>query len=516
MKAFTKFITEAKIARNDLDRAALVFKKQAEKKFNTKFYRYGGDHGYVDVKDGIGILYLYGKGKAVRLNYAHGSIGTVTLWKDYKLGQKGDYTIDLDGMSILEAGKHVLEIMKAPKIGTIEMYPEVYTESLNEAKRVSPSDFMALAAEHLPPGTSLSSLSWNQITDIATRYDINIPYVIRETKVAGTKGANAKFDLTKLGEVQGADEVPKEGGPKLQYFVKVTAQDVESKKFISVKQDKTAASMLSKFQDALKNPNVEREMKDPDTLFGLMAGLVKIVSRGSRNSLVITGGPGIGKSWVVMKTIEGEGLRKNEDFIVVKGRVTTSSLYQTLFMHREGKLLVFDDCDSVWGDQDSANLLKAALDSYDVRTISWISGRTVNVSKMDNEAREEFNAALDAKIDADPDDRSIKFPSSFDFNSRIIFISNLEQKDIDSAVLNRSAKIDMTMTKDQIFQRMESILDNIGSKDVPREVKTEILNFLKSESEKGTINGASMRTYVAAEDLYRSGIENWKDYLEFV
>lgn len=44
-------------------------------------------------------------------------------------------------------------------------------------------------------------------------------------------------------------------------------------------------------------------------------------------------------------------------------------LYMALFINRD-KLIVFDDCDSVFGNIDSVNILKAALDSYDTRMVS--------------------------------------------------------------------------------------------------------------------------------------------------
>ena len=135
---------------------------------------------------------------------------------------------------------------------------------------------------------------------------------------------------------------------------------------------------------------------------------------------------------------------------------------------------------------------------------------------MTDESKEEFNQRLDDKLLVDPDDRSIKFPSSFDFEGRIIFISNLTKDKFDEAILNRSAKIDMTLTKEQVFMRMEGIIDQLGSKDVPKDVKLEILDFLKQQTFAGIMTNVSMRTYVAAEDLYRSGLPNWRELLDYV
>ena len=59
----------------------------------------------------------------------------------------------------------------------------------------------------------------------------------------------------------------------------------------------------------------------------------------------------------------------------------------------------------------------------------------------------------------------------------------------------------MTLTKEQVFMRMEGIIDQLGSKDVPKDVKLEILDFLKQQTFAGIMTNVSMRTFVAAEDL---------------
>lgn len=164
---------------------------------------------------------------------------------------------------------------------------------------------------------------------------------------------------------------------------------------------------------------------------------------------------------------------------------------------------------SVWGNQDAANILKAALDSYEERTVSWFSPLTFNVSTLSDEEKERYNEEIDANI-GNPDAR-IKYPSEFIYNGRIIFISNLPESKMDSAVLSRSAKIDMTLTEEEKLLRLESIVDKVGNKSVPLEKKKEIIDFLKTEIKGGGLkSGISMRTYIAAENLYLSGIPDWR------
>jgi len=516
MLSYSNYLAEAKVSKSNLNKVANIFKRIAERELSTKLYRFGGPEGYSETKNGIGILYFYDKNKAMRINYSSGEITSITLWKQFGLNKKGDFTIELGDASLLDAGKQLIQHIKNPKVTKFGVMGDLTEGYLTEAARVKPEDFVDIVKNNLTSGLNINNLSWEELKAIAIDADVLVPSAVKKTHIKGTKGKNAKFDVTKLVDMKDSDKVSAKNEPI--YYVKITAQDPETKKFLSVKGDKKAESLLTTMTTSINKPDVDKEMKDPDALFGIMANLTQLVARGSRNSLIVYGGPGIGKTHVVNQTLNSEGLTKGEDYFVVKGKITTTSLYQTLFMHRKGGILVFDDTDSVWGDKEAANILKAALDSYDERTISWMSNRTINVGKLGPAEKEEINDKIDLKLATDPSDSSIKFPSEFEYEGRIIFISNLPYEKFDPAVLTRSAKIDMTLTKEQIFMRMKSIIASggLGSKDVPNDVKSDIVEFLMQSSATGKLDAPSLRTYIAAEDLYKSGLPNWKDLLEYV
>lgn len=112
-------------------------------------------------------------------------------------------------------------------------------------------------------------------------------------------------------------------------------------------------------------------------------------------SLVVSGPPGLGKSYTVKAELdrvfpdgpdrepefdadapeaedgdigEGDG-QLNYD--IVSGSISAVGLYQALWYTRNGGILVLDDCDDVFRDETALNILKAALDSSPVRNISW-------------------------------------------------------------------------------------------------------------------------------------------------
>lgn len=520
MLNFKKFFTEAKVSESKLEKVVDIFLRLIKRKLSTsEFFRFGGPKGAVEIAGGKGLLYFYNKSKAIRFNYVGGEIASISLWNSFKLGQSADYTVDLSSLGLMQSSKLLMKIMDNPKVGSFEITPNPFLKEsyegekeslIVEATRIRPAEFLELAQNSfLPDDEDITSLSWETISDIAAESGFQVPGAVRSTRVAGTKGIRSRFDLTKLAS-------SKKSGSEASHRVTVSKGDKQTRGFTSVNGSKGISGMASTAKQAIVDPNVKEEMKNPDSLFGIMKNLVQLVARKSRNSLVIYGGPGTGKTYTVTETLKSEGMKKGEDYIIVKGKITTAALYNMLFLHRHGSMLVFDDTDSVWGDADAANLLKAALDSYDERTISWVTNRTINVSRMTDQQKLDFADQVESDLIAEPGNKKIKLPSEFLFNGRIIFISNLTYEKFDSAVLTRSAKIDMSLTDEQMFFRIKSVLPHLGDPNVDINVKEDILEFIKGQNASGALKEPSMRTFVAAEDTYKSGLPNWKDLLAYL
>ena len=136
------------------------------------------------------------------------------------------------------------------------------------------------------------------------------------------------------------------------------------------------ASVVGKVPEAVADPKLNFmtvvEKRDPKDMFDNLEKLTKMVGRGIQPSLVVTGGAGLGKTFLVKKTLADMGLEEAKQFVHFKGRATAAGLFVTLYENCD-KIIVLDDCDSVFKDADAVNLLKAALDSYDTRKISYIS-----------------------------------------------------------------------------------------------------------------------------------------------
>ncbi|MFZ9327994.1 MAG: AAA family ATPase, partial [Polynucleobacter sp.] len=224
------------------------------------------------------------------------------------------------------------------------------------------------------------------------------------------------------------------------------------------------------------------EKRDPQVMFNNLERLTKMVGRGIQPSLVLTGMAGVGKTHLVKETLKGMGLTESSDFVHFKGRTTAAGLYITLY-NNSSKIIVFDDCDSVFKDDDAVNILKAALDSYDTRRISYISSKPL---------KDEWGNPL---------------PSQFEFTGRIIFISNINQSKLDEAIRSRSFVADITMNTTQMFQRMEQLMDSM-ERSIPLPAKQKALEIMKSLDAKYAGIEVNLRSFIKAARICAMGFDN--------
>lgn len=216
--------------------------------------------------------------------------------------------------------------------------------------------------------------------------------------------------------------------------------------------------------------------------FDILTNLTTMVVNDFTPSLVITGQGGLGKTHSVTKTIEENEL-SDDQFVFFKGYSTARGLYNALY-DNNGKLIVFDDCDSILEDKVAINILKSALDSYDKRTLTWMA----KMSKND------------------------EYPQQFDFTGRIIFISNKSKNSIDQAILSRSLTVDLTMSSDEKIERMSFVLDRILP-EYELEVKQEALEFL---SENKTNDNINFRTLIMISKIRKAFSDNWKEMATYM
>ena len=229
------------------------------------------------------------------------------------------------------------------------------------------------------------------------------------------------------------------------------------------------------------------EKRDPKVMFENLERLTKMVGRGIQPSLVITGMAGMGKTHVVKETLKNMGLKESTDFVHFKGRATAAGLFITLY-ENSNAVIVLDDCDSVFKDDDAVNILKAALDSYDTRRISYISSKPL---------KDSYDQAV---------------PRHFEFTGKIIFISNINQSKLDEAVKSRSFVSDISMNTTQMFTRMEQLMDKMEPR-IPTKAKEEALRCMKELNEEFAGVEINLRSFIKAARVAAMGFDNTKDMI---
>ena len=213
---------------------------------------------------------------------------------------------------------------------------------------------------------------------------------------------------------------------------------------------------------------------DINQRFEFLGSLTSMVVSEITPSLIVTGEGGLGKTFTVMSIVKS--LLDEGDYVSFKGYSTARGLFNTLY-DNNGKLIIFDDCDSVLEDKVALNILKSALDSYETRKISWMAMA-----------------------------RNDEYPQHFDFTGRIIFISNKDKSTLDGAVLSRSLVVDLTMTPADKISRMKSILGDIAP-EYDMSIKNDALSFLDKRKDSVNLN---MRTLIMVSKIRYSYPESWE------
>ena len=234
--------------------------------------------------------------------------------------------------------------------------------------------------------------------------------------------------------------------------------------------------------------------------FDILTAMTQAVKSGDVRAMIVSGPPGVGKSYGVEAVLEKEGLfdklgERKPKYEIVKGAMTALGLYAKLYEFSDSKnVVVFDDCDSILMEDLSLNLLKGALDSGPRRFISWNS---------------------DSRLL-----RQDGIPDRFEFKGAAIFITNIKFAHVRSkklrdhldALESRCHYIDLEMdtTREKIL-RIRQITED-GMLDAyefnePQLARDEILQFIDANQTR--LRELSLRMVLKIADLRRSFPTNW-------
>ena len=252
-----------------------------------------------------------------------------------------------------------------------------------------------------------------------------------------------------------------------------------------------------------------REETDEETIdrlrerFQILEDMTKACKKGDVRAMIVTGPPGVGKSFGVEKVLGKHELiaqlgDRPAKYQVVKGAMSAIGLYCKLYNYADkDNVLVFDDCDSVLLDDLSLNILKAALDSKQNRTIHW----NTDSFKLRNEG----------------------VPDSFNFKGSAIFITNIKFDNVKSkklrdhleALESRCHYIDLTIdTEREKMLRIKQIVRDgmLAEYQFTEEQHQDVVDFI--DVNKSKLRELSLRTVLKVADLAKAFPDRWEAMAE--
>jgi len=234
--------------------------------------------------------------------------------------------------------------------------------------------------------------------------------------------------------------------------------------------------------------------------FDILHEMAAATTVGAVKGMVVTGAAGIGKSYGVIEELKKASLFNilktgTPQYEVIKGSMSGIGLYTTLYNNSdENSVLVLDDCDSVFYDDITLNLLKAALDTTGKRHLHWTSASKY----LEQEG----------------------IPNMFEFKGSIIFITNLNFDNIKSAKLqehlaalqSRCHYLDLTIaTTREKFLRIKQIY-NTGALFARSNISEEQGNLIIKwiDENKESVRELSLRLAIKCTELIQVNSDKWE------
>jgi len=290
------------------------------------------------------------------------------------------------------------------------------------------------------------------------------------------------------------------------YFVKVKVSDSDEKVFTGRDACRIKIEnqdQVTEVEGSANKKVVETDEQGMDRIkerFDILDEMTNATLDGIVRGLVVTGPPGVGKTFGVEQVLEKDSIfdmmaDKPMRHTFVKGAMSAIGLYSTLYKYSDSKsIVVLDDCDTILFNEDALNILKAALDSTKKRKISWNSDS--------NFLRREG------------------VPGEFEFNGSVIFITNLKFdstrqtkiKDHLEAILSRCHYLDLTLdtTRDKLL-RIRQIAREGGlfdTKGLTKIQEQEIIEFMYEKKDR--LREISLRMAQKIADLRNMDGKRWK------
>lgn len=249
----------------------------------------------------------------------------------------------------------------------------------------------------------------------------------------------------------------------------------------------------------------DEAMERLDSTFKMLDRVVDAAARNIVRGLVVSGPPGIGKSFGVEKQLDTANMMRvmagmDPNYEIISGGVSSIGLYQKLYFNRNKEnVLVFDDSDGVLFDEESLSLLKAALNSGERRRICWNKeSRILGIEGI---------------------------PDAFDFEGSILFLTNIDfEQSIAKgsrisahleAIMSRCHYLDLEIgsLRDKLLVIKLRIRDGmLNTYDFTPEQEQSIVDFVFNNAEH--MREISLRSVKKVADFVKADPDDWYEVAE--
>jgi hypothetical protein len=258
--------------------------------------------------------------------------------------------------------------------------------------------------------------------------------------------------------------------------------------------DENASTPLHLFLEEPGDAEIRERLKER---FMVLREMTQDTIDGSLPAFIASGPPGFGKTY----TIEEE-LEKYDDtgtaVGIMKGYSRPTGLYKKLFQYRlPGQILLLDDIDSIFWNEDALNIIKCISDTTKRRVVTWGS---------------------EAKLFTDDGEL---VPKTFEFQGSIIFVTNLDfdmmvmrnkklTKHLE-AIMSRSMYLDMAIkTVRDMLIRIRMLVDEQAMlNDLSIAEKRDVIEYI--ELNYPNLRELPVRTAVKLGRLRKSR-PNWRQH----
>ena len=336
-------------------------------------------------------------------------------------------------------------------------------------------------------GTKVKNETFRLVSDVKSGAK-GMYVTVQDTGSLGYKGKNVRIKIKSIEDITVSGQ---------------TIADMSDSQRTKANKDVNVFSLVTTKEPEVYTETDEQAIERIRERFDILDQMAEGTTTGAVRAMIVSGPPGVGKSYGVEKVLEQASLfdkmanRKNR-FEVVKGAMSALGLYAKLYKFSDaGNVLVFDDCDSILLDDLSLNILKAALDSSKKRYISW----NTDSNMLGREG----------------------IPDRFEFKGSVIFITNIKFEHVRSkklrdhldALESRCHYLDLTMdTQRDKFLRIKQIVRDgmLDSYDFEDTAAQEIVDYMWEM--KSRLRELSLRTVLKIADLRKMSEHNWRRLAE--